>query len=542
MTVSTAAPEADLAATRQPLVWRIVRALVIVGGFVTLAAGLLAFRSADLWLYVVYVVVGVIVALPPVELLPRLRMPIPTLATTVGFLYLGGLPIIVLSQTVLPSLLVGLRLAVPRRWADRLPQLREGSVPLRAHLLPASIGLDRRFDLASLAEFGMYSLGLGVRWWLASAISAGTPPASEAIALGEVCGYLTWATLSFLPLYPDRGIYALASTVDDTRRTAHADLGLIVVLVLTPWVFLITYSYRIDGIVAASAYAVMAIGMHFVLDRLNERRKLLEEQNVRLAALNRELEHRERLSAIGKMSSVVSHQILQQLGVIGIYADLVRNAGDGGDPAAALREVRAHGAAIEAALGDVNRVLTDLLVFSRDLRLNLYEQPLCRLLDECVGECASDAARRGIRLRSVCPAELAVALDKLKMRQAICNVLRNALEESPPDGDVLLEARADAGEVEIAVTDAGKGVPEEAREAIFTPFYTTKEHGTGLGLAIAREFAVAHGGRLWVEGGAGGGSCFVFRLPRVAAKAAEASAGGPPRFPRAGATSGGDSQ
>jgi len=59
---------------------------------------------------------------------------------------------------------------------------------------------------------------------------------------------------------------------------------------------------------------------------LNERRLTVEEQNRRLENLNRELEHRERLSAIGKMSSVVSHQLLQQLGVIGIYADLIRNA------------------------------------------------------------------------------------------------------------------------------------------------------------------------------------------------------------------------
>ena len=70
-----------------------------------------------------------------------------------------------------------------------------------------------------------------------------------------------------------------------------------------------------------------------MLQRLNERRLPVEEQNRRLEALNRELEHRERLSAIGKMSSVVSHQILQQLGVIGIYADLIRHADADADAA-----------------------------------------------------------------------------------------------------------------------------------------------------------------------------------------------------------------
>src|SRR6185295_3693219 len=114
--------------------------------------------------------------------------------------------------------------------------------------------------------------------------------------------------------------------------------------------------------------------LHFMLQRLNERRLTVEEQNRRLIVLNRELEHRERLSAIGKMSSVVSHQILQQLGVIGLYADLIRNAD--GDAAIAVPQMRSNAAAIEGALADVNRVLTDLLVFSKDLRLNLYTHAL----------------------------------------------------------------------------------------------------------------------------------------------------------------------
>ena len=84
------------------------------------------------------------------------------------------------------------------------------------------------------------------------------------------------------------------------------------------------------------------------------------------------------------MSSVVSHQILQQLGVIGLYADLIRNA----DGACGGRrpQMRSNAAAIEGALADVNRVLTDLLVFSKDLRLNLYTHALA-------------AAARGVRRR-----------------------------------------------------------------------------------------------------------------------------------------------
>src|SRR5207249_3778334 len=148
--------------------------------------------------------------------------------------------------------------------------------------------------------------------------------------------------------------------------------------------------YATHGLAGAAVWSLAALGLHVMLKRLTERRGAVEEQNRRLEALNRELEHRERLSAIGKMSSVISHQILQQLGVIGIYADLIRH----GDPAAAAEQAKANAAAIEDALGDVNRVLRDLLVFSRDLRLNLYEHRLGDVLAECVEECRPQAAAR----------------------------------------------------------------------------------------------------------------------------------------------------
>src|SRR2546430_7605403 len=251
-----------------------------------------------------------------------------------------------------------------------------------------------------------------------------------------------------------------------------------------------------------------------LLKRLTERRVAVEEQNRRLEALNRELEHRERLSAIGKMSSVISHQMLQQLGVIGIYADLIRNAEADGEPAAAVAQARANAGAIEDALGSVNRVLTALLVFSRDLKLNLYEHRLFDVLAEAVEECGPQAAKGGVTIRLEWPQEATARLDKLKIKQAVVNVLRNAIEASPRDAEVLVSAALADSTAAIAVTDRGAGVPESSRARIFTPFFTTKEQGSGLGLAIAREFAEAHGGTIAVGSGEGG-TTFVLRLPRA---------------------------
>jgi signal transduction histidine kinase len=105
-------------------------------------------------------------------------------------------------------------------------------------------------------------------------------------------------------------------------------------------------------------------------------------------------------------------------------------------------------------------------------------------------------------------------LDKLKMKQAVANLVRNAIDVAPPGSPVVVEGRARDGGAEIAVTDHGPGVPAADREKVFTPFFTTKADGNGLGLAIASEFVRAHGGCIDVETPPEGGARFVIRLPR----------------------------
>ena len=139
------------------------------------------------------------------------------------------------------------------------------------------------------------------------------------------------------------------------------------------------------------------------------------------------------------------------------------------------------------------------------------------MLAESVDECGPQATERDVTLRLGHVPDVSVVLDKLKMKQAVTNLIRNAIEISPPGTEVLVEGASRDGTVEIGVTDRGPGVAPDDRQTIFTPFFTTKESGTGLGLAIAREFVTAHGGRIDVEDAPGGGSRFVIRLPRSAA-------------------------
>jgi signal transduction histidine kinase len=477
-----------------------VRAVVIAAGVVVTLASALAWRNEDWPIYVVFVFLSFFVHLPAVEVLPHVPLPVAELVTNIGFLYIAGPPTIVL-RFIPPIVFAAIPGGARRRWRMRLFGCMSGA----ADESPAAIA----------ADWSAWTLGLGARWavvWLLL-------PQGHAIEhpgvmlLGEVVGYTASGLLVLLPIYSFRPFLRQARH-DTPLYSVVEDMGLMVVLTVTPFVFLVAYGYRTHGLLGASAWALAAFGLHLVLRRLNDRRLRVEEQNRRLQDLQRELAHREGLSAIGKMSSVVSHQLLQQLGVIGLYADLIGNADEDGPPAERLERARDNARAIEHALDSVNGVLRDLLVFSRDQRLNLYEHALASVVEEAVESCRPAAAERAVTLRAEVPPGLRLSLDKLKLRQAFANLVRNAIEASPRGAEVDVRAAVVDGWLEVAVRDRGPGITSAERDAVFAPFFTTKEQGTGLGLAIAREFVRAHGGDIRLADTAAPGATFVVRLPR----------------------------
>ena len=110
-----------------------------------------------------------------------------------------------------------------------------------------------------------------------------------------------------------------------------------------------------------------------------------------------------------------------------------------------------------------------------------------------------------------------VAVDEMQLDQVITNLLENAARHSPARGVIRVSVSSDDDRVAVRVSDRGPGIAEDERERIFEAFYrgasTPDSPGTGLGLAIANAIVTAHGGRIFVEDGTGGGACFVFEIP-----------------------------
>jgi signal transduction histidine kinase len=112
----------------------------------------------------------------------------------------------------------------------------------------------------------------------------------------------------------------------------------------------------------------------------------------------------------------------------------------------------------------------------------------------------------------------AVSGDAFRLSEVFANLIQNALQATPPDGQVEVQVGAsDEGGVRVSIRNTGSGIPVELRERIFQPFFTTRATGTGLGLAIARQIVDAHRGRIEVMSDGMSETTFVVELPARAA-------------------------
>ena len=248
------------------------------------------------------------------------------------------------------------------------------------------------------------------------------------------------------------------------------------------------------GSPAFAGVSLLTITLHAVFKRLND--------------MGGEIQRRQRMAVIGQTASTVFHQLGRHHGAIGMYAHLIARGSRDGDATGQ------HAQQILASVDDANRVIDELLAFGQDRTLNLYPHELDALVSECIDECRPRALAHAVdvRLTETTPAH--VTLDKHKIKQALGNVLDNAIDAAPEGSVVEVTASAPNGSVRVAVRDYGAGVAPEIRHRLLTPFCTTKPDGVGVGLALAKELVDAHDGQLDWEP-ADPGARFVITLPRV---------------------------
>jgi len=228
-----------------------------------------------------------------------------------------------------------------------------------------------------------------------------------------------------------------------------------------------------------------------------------------LARTQAQLVQRERLAALGELAAVVAHEVRNPLGVIfnslGALRRQVRPDGD----APMLLQI------VGEEADRLNRMVGDLLDFARPSKPSIRPEPIAHLLEEVL-QSARAAAGGAAPIQVVHEVEEGlppVPADARQLRQALVNVVQNALQAMAGGGKLTVRARREGRAVVLEIADTGPGVPGHLREKVFEPFYTTRATGTGLGLAVVRRVAADHRGTASVENGPTGGAVFTLRLP-----------------------------
>ena len=228
--------------------------------------------------------------------------------------------------------------------------------------------------------------------------------------------------------------------------------------------------------------------------------------------LEEQLRLKETLARLGELTAGIAHEFRNGLATIHGYGKLL-------DPAALPAQFRPYVEGIRQETEALGQVVTNFLNFARPTQLSLATHDLRAIVERAADDLRSDA--RQLHGDIVVTGEYGrVDADDVLLRQAFMNLLRNAVEACQGEG-VVPEVRVEGvldpaqGLARVSVHDNGPGIPTEARERIFRPFFTTKKTGTGLGLALVQKIVVTHNGRVLATSSPGGGACFLVTLPLV---------------------------
>jgi PAS domain S-box-containing protein len=221
-----------------------------------------------------------------------------------------------------------------------------------------------------------------------------------------------------------------------------------------------------------------------------------------IKALQEQVELRQRLSQLGEMSAGISHELRNSMSVISGYARLLEKKAD---PA-----LKPAVDAITAEIKLMDGIISELLAFAKPTVLNKEEVDLIGMVKETAESAVAGSG--GIRLSGNFERSVTVPADKVLLRQALSNIFVNAVEAMDGTGSLDTEVNDLNDRVEIRIRDTGPGIPQEIREKIFLPFFTTKDKGTGLGLALVQKIIISHGGNIGFDSKEGAGTTFIIAL------------------------------
>jgi signal transduction histidine kinase/putative methionine-R-sulfoxide reductase with GAF domain len=227
--------------------------------------------------------------------------------------------------------------------------------------------------------------------------------------------------------------------------------------------------------------------------------------------------HTSKMSSLGEMSSGIAHEINNPLAIIHGKSHQIRRQIEKGNPQSSELIKLTHD--IDHTVLRISKIIKGLRSFSRDGDQDPFElRSILSLLDDTISFCASRFKHHDIELDfSAVPADLKIHCRPSQISQVLLNLLNNSFDavQSLSERWIKIGALDETSHISISVTDSGHGIPENIRDKILEPFFTTKEvgKGTGLGLSISLGIIKSHGGTLEIDGNAKN-TRFLIRLPK----------------------------
>jgi signal transduction histidine kinase len=243
----------------------------------------------------------------------------------------------------------------------------------------------------------------------------------------------------------------------------------------------------------------------------SELRRRVDERTTELRAAQVELLRNERLSTLGQLTATVAHELRNPLSSI-------RNT------VFSIKEATARGSLdlerpitrVERNIGRCDRIISDLLEFTRNREIHRALTPVDSWLDEVLSD---QRIPKGIQLvRKLGAPNCQAALDVDRMRRVVINLLDNAVHaltarESARERTITVRTNAAADRFELTVEDNGPGIPADVLPKVFDPLFSTKSFGTGLGLPTVKQIVDQHGGKIDISSEPNNGTRVVVRVP-----------------------------
>jgi signal transduction histidine kinase len=249
--------------------------------------------------------------------------------------------------------------------------------------------------------------------------------------------------------------------------------------------------------------------------RVESTKRELEEVYTELRQNIEHLKRNERLSAAGQLSASLAHEIRNPLASIRGAAGILARGQASED---------SRGECLEILMQEsqrLNKLLTNFLEFARPRLPRMQPTHPEELVRGVVGVVQHAAQREDIKFQVSIPQNVLpeIECDAEQINQLLLNLLLNAVQAMEGAGTVRIRLQEVQGAVRMDVIDEGRGIPADALDHVFDPFFTTREKGTGLGLAIAAKIASQHGGRLTCQPNGLRGMIFTLEFPPMRAAA-----------------------